>query len=560
MADPVSIAIKGAGTAFSICKATYDLVQGMKKAPEDIRRVAADMQGFYGVLGALSHSIEAHRSTLAAPGLAAYHLENISSLISDAVGAFQDVQSTVQSFIAVNGRLIESKWENFKWEVSEKGDVKETRLHLSNIKLTLNIALSTLILTIVSQTNQQVAATFGNVLIIQQDLQSLHSRLDFAQKSRVGYVTAHPPASRWSVTSVASLASLVSMEDSIHDFVVHTEHVVKSVNSQEAHCDENAPSEEQSNLPRAAEEASELGTADGPIWEDHIDDAEQMGQSADLTHGYDAQRRRYGFVSSMSPLVLPALGQDSGHTEATPRTQNDQSLTAILDIVKRQLGETWSQPKSNSTFAAGTTVDLSKQQLCTLPIEAISLMKNTVKMLALSHNRRLQVPTELMDLRKLIYVNIRWCRLKQFPEAVLRLSGLQHLELSHNSINAIPEQIEVMTSLAALAFKRNKISRLPLALGRMESLDELWPDDNPLVFPPLSVLRLGDEEWTLTGDQKSFIVCDLAQEFLRSAAQEDACGSAEKKESTQHDPIPCRQYSENVDLQADWERDDVSWG
>ena len=146
MADPVSISLKSAGTAFTICKATYDLVQGMKKAPKEISRVATDMQGFYGVLGALASSIEGHRSNLETPGTATYHLENISSLIEDAVTAFQDVQERLQNFVAVDGKVKGTTWERLQWETMEKEEARQTRLHLSNIKLSLNIALSTLTL------------------------------------------------------------------------------------------------------------------------------------------------------------------------------------------------------------------------------------------------------------------------------------------------------------------------------------------------------------------------------------------------------------------------------
>lgn len=146
MADPVSIALKGAGTAFTICKATYELVQAMKRAPDDIRRVAADMQGFYNVLGTLSHTIEDQRGILESQGPAAYHLGNISSLIEDAVGAFQDIQIRVQDFIAVNGKILGGRWERLKWHTFAKEDVTHIRLHLSNIKLSLSIALSTLTL------------------------------------------------------------------------------------------------------------------------------------------------------------------------------------------------------------------------------------------------------------------------------------------------------------------------------------------------------------------------------------------------------------------------------
>jgi hypothetical protein len=119
MADPVSLALKGASTAFEICRVTYNLIQGMRKAPADVRRVATDLTGFYGVLGALQSTIDEQRPLLATPGPAASQVENIAALLIECVAA---------------------------WDQMEKDDVQNLRTHLSHIKLSLNVSLSSLTL------------------------------------------------------------------------------------------------------------------------------------------------------------------------------------------------------------------------------------------------------------------------------------------------------------------------------------------------------------------------------------------------------------------------------
>ncbi|KAK5125862.1 hypothetical protein LTR85_012138 [Meristemomyces frigidus] len=146
MADPVSLALKGAVTAYDLCKGTYKLIQGIKKAPDDVRRVATDLKGFYGILGALEHAVRDQERYLKTPGPALYQLQNVSTLLEDCVSAFKELQERVQSFVAVNGNVINGTWEAFKWDQFQKEDIQYLRSHLSNIKLSLNVALSSLTL------------------------------------------------------------------------------------------------------------------------------------------------------------------------------------------------------------------------------------------------------------------------------------------------------------------------------------------------------------------------------------------------------------------------------
>ncbi|KAK3613788.1 hypothetical protein LTR22_028011 [Elasticomyces elasticus] len=136
------MALNSASTAYTTCEATYKLIQGIKKAPKDINRVATDLKGFYSILGALQNSVQTENSALSKPGPAAHQLENIAALIGDCVAAFREGSR----FTALNGEAKIGLSEAFKWESLQKEDVQYLRVHLSNMKLSLNLALSSLTL------------------------------------------------------------------------------------------------------------------------------------------------------------------------------------------------------------------------------------------------------------------------------------------------------------------------------------------------------------------------------------------------------------------------------
>ncbi|KAF2158603.1 hypothetical protein M409DRAFT_61496 [Zasmidium cellare ATCC 36951] len=172
-------------------------------------------------------------------------------------------------------------------------------------------------------------------------------------------------------------------------------------------------------------------------------------------------------------------------------------------------------PRESQT---GSTLDLSHKNISSLPVEVIILIKDKVERLAVSHNPRISLPVEIYQCDRLRYLNLRWNKLRQFPDAVLSLPKLEILDISKNAIEAIPEDIKRMINLKFLAVARNQIKRLPLALGEM-NLVKLKFDENPIEFPPLDALKPNaDRAASMIESEKDKDMCQQVKRFMRAAA------------------------------------------
>lgn len=155
MPDSVSVALSAAGAAYKICKETYDTVQGVndkvqgfKKAPVDVQRVATDLRGFYTVLGALQGILVTEGPKLASSTNAADQVEDITSLLQDCVEALKELQEKINPFFAINGKVIRGTWEALTWDKLSKDDIAYLRSNSSNMKMSLNVALGSLTVSI----------------------------------------------------------------------------------------------------------------------------------------------------------------------------------------------------------------------------------------------------------------------------------------------------------------------------------------------------------------------------------------------------------------------------
>lgn len=142
MPDPASLALSGATTAFKVCKETYNMIEGIKKAPLDVQRVATDLKGFYGVLGGMERLFGNRQQSLPSDGPGCNIVGNVVSLLDDCVGVFKELQQQISPFVAVNGRAIHGAWEGLKWDKFSKDEVQYLRGHLSTLKSSLNLALT----------------------------------------------------------------------------------------------------------------------------------------------------------------------------------------------------------------------------------------------------------------------------------------------------------------------------------------------------------------------------------------------------------------------------------
>ncbi|KAK4610501.1 Leucine-rich repeat-containing protein sog2 [Fulvia fulva] len=180
---------------------------------------------------------------------------------------------------------------------------------------------------------------------------------------------------------------------------------------------------------------------------------------------------------------------------------------------------------------SGHTLDLSHKNIEALPVAVVALIKERVERLALSHNPRIQIPLEIAQCDKLRYLNLRWNKLRKFPDAVLSLSRLEILDISKNAIDGIPEGIRNMTNLKFLAVARNQIRRLPLALGDM-NLVKLKFDENPIEFPPAEALKASvDRTANMIDSEKDKDMCQHVKKYMKVCAMQESLRSHSSQES-----------------------------
>lgn len=79
--------------------------------------------------------------------------------------------------------------------------------------------------------------------------------------------------------------------------------------------------------------------------------------------------------------------------------------------------------------------------------------------------------------------------LSTVPLSISRLSCLTVLNLSKNVLVALPETISSLVSLKTIDLSDNYITVLPCGLGMASELEQIYVRQNPLLAPPIEVLR-----------------------------------------------------------------------
>lgn len=107
--------------------------------------------------------------------------------------------------------------------------------------------------------------------------------------------------------------------------------------------------------------------------------------------------------------------------------------------------------------------------------------------LALGHNLLSTLPTALVSLHKLRYLNVRSNYFREFPTILCELPSLEILDISRNKIRALPRDLRKLMNLKVLSVSKNRLEVLPSYIGDMKELRILKIDHNPVVFPPVEI-------------------------------------------------------------------------
>jgi Leucine-rich repeat (LRR) protein len=85
---------------------------------------------------------------------------------------------------------------------------------------------------------------------------------------------------------------------------------------------------------------------------------------------------------------------------------------------------------------------------------------------------------------KVIKLELRRKKLKEFPKEIFQFKNLQYLDLSKNSIVEIPPAISELKDLQILILSKNEIESLPKEIGDLKALQYLNLNQNELSSLP----------------------------------------------------------------------------
>ena len=118
------------------------------------------------------------------------------------------------------------------------------------------------------------------------------------------------------------------------------------------------------------------------------------------------------------------------------------------------------------------SVDLSNNQLKTLPEEFGAGAKTTLRSLNLETNQLPTVPPCILRLTALSRLNLCYNKLINIPDEIRELAGLKELQLSGNQLTKLPASLEALDQLQLLLLDDNRFTVLDSPLpASLEALD-----------------------------------------------------------------------------------------
>eukprot|EP00794_Sanderia_malayensis_P005582 gene5582-6271_t len=117
------------------------------------------------------------------------------------------------------------------------------------------------------------------------------------------------------------------------------------------------------------------------------------------------------------------------------------------------------------------------------------------KKLDLCRKKLHDIPSSIFELNHLEFLYLEGNSLHSLPdELFISLPKLKWLDLRKNKLRSLPASIGKLRFLRSLLLEGNNLQKLPLELGLLKSLSGLHVAENPLEFPPPSVIEQGTLE------------------------------------------------------------------
>ncbi|KAM7249989.1 hypothetical protein ACFE04_021872 [Oxalis oulophora] len=139
-------------------------------------------------------------------------------------------------------------------------------------------------------------------------------------------------------------------------------------------------------------------------------------------------------------------------------------------------------------------LDASFNDLLILPTNIGYGLPNLQK-LSIQLNKIRLLPSSICEMKSLKYIDVHFNELLGLPLAIGRLTNLETLNASNNfgDFTTLPETICDLTNLKELDLSNNQIKYLPDGFGWLENLSKLNLEENPIVVPPVEIVKKGAE-------------------------------------------------------------------
>ena len=137
----------------------------------------------------------------------------------------------------------------------------------------------------------------------------------------------------------------------------------------------------------------------------------------------------------------------------------------------------------------------------------ILLIKSTLSVLDLSHNKFEYFPLEVLQIETLIELKMDYNKIKSLPSEIEQLSRLEILSLGHNAIQFLPPSVFRLVELRELNLESNSLDHISDDLGQLKHLKILNLmhnkfDSLPTSFGKLVELKEFQLEWFRYTDPK----------------------------------------------------------
>ncbi|KAK4475135.1 hypothetical protein MN116_002221 [Schistosoma mekongi] len=146
-------------------------------------------------------------------------------------------------------------------------------------------------------------------------------------------------------------------------------------------------------------------------------------------------------------------------------------------------------PSGIEQYRLLTFLDLSFNKIFSIP-SALCKLAN-LRILLISNNYLSSLPPNISDLQCLQELDLSSNKFKFFPYPVCSFNNLKVLLLGCNLIGILPEEIIGLRHLRILDIHSNQLKQLPTNIRFMLCLERLSLEENPLSFPPLTIITRG---------------------------------------------------------------------